>query len=46
MSWLTFHDGGTAVKKGPVDKELDRHRRLLHRRLGISIEYVTKLKVT
>lgn len=36
MNWLTFHDCGTVVKKGPMDKELDRHR-LLQNWLGISI---------
>ena len=31
MSWLTFHNGGFAVRKGPVDMELNRHRLLIHR---------------
>ncbi|KAH9997373.1 hypothetical protein BJV77DRAFT_984928, partial [Russula vinacea] len=31
---LTFHNGGTAVRKGLVDMELDRPRWHFHRRLG------------
>jgi hypothetical protein len=29
MDYLTFHNDGTAVKKGPVEKELDHHSRLV-----------------
>jgi hypothetical protein len=42
MSWLTFHNDGIVVKKGPVDEELHRHRGILrhHRRLGINNKLV------
>ncbi len=43
---LTFDNDGVPIRKRPVEKELDYHRRFLHNRLGsISVREKAKMKL-